>query len=87
MASTTPKNQRKRLTNDEKQKIIEDSKKPGFCRKKVMEKYGISRSAISVLLAKQKDILKKMDSSVLVSIFWIEYTIYCHHQAYYEGKE
>ena len=63
MASTTPKNQRKRLTNDEKQKIIEDSKKPGFCRKKVMEKYGISRSAISVLLAKQKDILKKMDSS------------------------
>ena len=38
MASTTPKNQRKRLTNDEKQKIIEDSKKPGFCRKKVMEK-------------------------------------------------
>ena len=56
MASTTPKNQRKRLTNDEKQKIIEDSKKPGFCRKKVMEKYGISRSAISVLLAKQKDI-------------------------------
>ena len=45
MASTTPKNQRKRLTNDEKQKIIEDSKKPGFCRKKVMEKYGISQSA------------------------------------------
>ena len=37
MASTTPKNQRKRLTNDEKQKIIEDSKKPVFCRKKVME--------------------------------------------------
>ena len=33
MASTTPKNQRKCLTNDEKQKIIEDSKKPGFCRK------------------------------------------------------
>ena len=30
MASTTPKNQRKRLTNDEKQKIIEDSKKPGL---------------------------------------------------------
>ena len=45
MASTTLKNQRKRLTNDEKQKIIEDSKKPGFCRKKVMEKYGISQSA------------------------------------------
>ena len=65
MASTTPKNQRKRLTNDEKQKIIEDSKKLGFCRKKVMEKYGISRSAISVLLVKQKDILKKMDSSVI----------------------
>ena len=37
----TPKNQRKRLSNAEKQKIIEESKKPGFCRKKTMEKYGI----------------------------------------------
>ena len=33
MASTTPKNQRKRLKNDEKQKIIEDSKKPCFLEK------------------------------------------------------
>ena len=22
-----------------------------------------------------------------LSIFWIKYTIYCYHQAYYEGKE
>ena len=31
----TPKNQRKRLSNAEKQKIIEESKKLGFCRKKL----------------------------------------------------
>ena len=39
---------RKRLTNEDKMKIIEESKQPGFCRKKTMDKYGISRSAISV---------------------------------------
>ena len=34
MAPSTPKNQRKRLSNAEKQEIIEDSLKLGFCRKK-----------------------------------------------------
>ena len=28
---------RKRLTNEDKMKIIEESKQPGFCRKKTME--------------------------------------------------
>ena len=54
---------RKRLTNEDKMKIIEESKQPGFCRKKTMDKYGISRSAISVILLKQKEFLKTMDSS------------------------
>ena len=40
MAPSTPKNQRKRLSNAEKQEIIEDSLKSGFCRKKTMEKFG-----------------------------------------------
>ena len=30
----TPRNDRKRLSNDDKLKMIEESKKPGFCRKK-----------------------------------------------------
>ena len=30
---------RKRLTNEDKMKIIEESKQPGFCRKKTMDKY------------------------------------------------
>ena len=49
----TPKNQRKRLSNAEKQKIIEESKKLGFCRKK---KYGIGRSVICDILKIQKEI-------------------------------
>ena len=52
----TPKNQRKLLSNAEKQKIIEESKKPGFCRKKTMEKYGIGRSVICNILKNQKEI-------------------------------
>ena len=48
---------RKRLTNEDKMKIIEESKQPGFCRKKTMDKYGISRSAISVILLKQKEFI------------------------------
>ena len=39
MAPSTQKNQRKRLSNAEKQEIIEDSLKSGFCRKKTMEKF------------------------------------------------
>ena len=50
MAPSTPKNQRKRLTNAEKQEIIEDSLKLGFCRKKnEMEKFGTGRNVLSNL--------------------------------------
>ena len=34
---------RKRLTLSEKQKIIEDSKLPGFNKAKTLEKYGIQQ--------------------------------------------
>ena len=50
MAPSTPKNQRKRLSNAEKQKIIEDSLKSGFCReKKIMEMFGIGGNVLSNL--------------------------------------
>ena len=38
MAPLTP--QRKRLTNEQKLRIIEDSKRPGFCRKTTMDRQG-----------------------------------------------
>ena len=42
---------------DEKAKLIEDSKKPGF-----EEKYGISSPAILNILKNQNEILKAVDS-------------------------
>ena len=59
MAPLTPK--RKRLTLLEKQKIIEDSKKPGFDKGKVLEQYGIGRSTLASLLLHQKDVLSSID--------------------------
>ena len=53
MAPLTP--QSKRLTNEQKLRIIEDSKRPGFCRKTIMDKYGISCSAISMIILKQNE--------------------------------
>ena len=50
MAPSTPKNQRKRLSNAEKQEIIEDSLNSGFCWKKTMEKIGIGRNVLSNIL-------------------------------------
>ena len=47
MAPSTPKNQRKGLSNAEKQEIIEDSLKSGFCRKKNMEKFVIGCNVLS----------------------------------------
>ena len=47
MPSITPN--RIRLTLDQKQKIIEDSKKPGFNKAKVLEQYGIGRSTLMKL--------------------------------------
>ena len=66
----TPKNHRKRLSNDDKLKIIEESKKPGFCRKKTMDKYGIGRSVICNILKNQKEILTKVQL-----FFWIKYIV------------
>ena len=51
-----PLTQRKRLTNEEKLNIIEDSKKPGFCRKKTQvtfsESWGHIRNYSCLLLSK-----------------------------------
>ena len=62
MAPSTPKNQRKRLSNAEKQEIIEDSLKSGFCRKKTMEKFRIGRNVLSNILKNQKEMLATFDS-------------------------
>ena len=56
MSPVTPK--RIRLSVAEKAKIIEDSRKPGFDKKKIEEKYGISRPAILNILKNQNEILK-----------------------------
>ena len=57
MAPSTPKNQRKRLSNAEKQEIIEDSLKSRFCRKETMEKFGIGCNVPSNILKNQKEML------------------------------
>ena len=50
----TPKTpQRRRLSLKEKIKNIEDSKKPGFDKAKVMKEYGISRPTIINILKNQ----------------------------------
>ena len=41
-----------RLTLAEKVKIIEESKKSDFCRRKICENYGISKATISGILNK-----------------------------------
>ena len=45
----------------EKQKIIEDSKKPGFDKNKICEKYGIGKSILTKILLSQKEILGFID--------------------------
>ena len=52
---------RKRLNLCEKQKIIEDSKKPGFDKNKICEKYGIGKSILTKILLSQKEILGFID--------------------------
>ena len=51
MPSLTP--QRIRLTLLQKVKIIEESKKPNFDRKKISTEFGISHATISQILKKQ----------------------------------
>ena len=60
MPPLTP--QRVRLTLSQKVKIIEDSKKAGFNRKKVSEELGISQATITQILKKQKELLTSHDS-------------------------
>ena len=59
----TPKTPR--LSLKEKIKIIEDSKKPGFDKAKVMKEYGISRPTIINILKNQFDTLKAVDSGTM----------------------
>ena len=54
---------RKRLTLSEKQKVIEDSKLPGFNKAKTLEKYGIGRSSLAKILHNQRDIVHSMAKS------------------------
>ena len=53
-----PITSRIRLNLQQKQKIIEESKKPGFKREKIINEYGINKGTLSVLLKKQKEILE-----------------------------
>ena len=59
MPSLTP--QRIRLTLLQKVKIIEESKKPNFDRKKISTEFGISHATISQILKKQKELLSSHD--------------------------
>ena len=56
---------RKRLSIQEKQEIIEESRKPGFSRSKTCEKYGCSKATLSVLLKQENQdaFLRRIDSS------------------------
>ena len=61
----TPKTPQRRLSLKEKIKIIEDSKKPGFDKAKVMKEYEISRPTIINILKNQFDTLKAVDSGTM----------------------
>ena len=73
-----PLTQRKRLTNEEKLNIIEDTKKPGFCRKKTQvtfsESWGHIRNYSCLLLSKyvrssSPSFSRNSGSLVIVDIF------------------
>jgi hypothetical protein len=62
----TPKTpQRRRLSLKEKIKIMEDSKKPGFDKAKIMKEYGISRLTVINVLKNQFETLKAVDSGIM----------------------
>ena len=50
------------LSLEEKAKLIEDSKKPGFCRKDVVAKYGINNNTITNILKSEDKIRKIIES-------------------------
>ena len=54
---------RVRLTLSQKVKIIEESKKSDFSRKKICEEYSISKATISSILKDQKTHLENYDSA------------------------
>ena len=55
---------RVRLTLSQKVKIIEESKKSDFSRKKICEEYCISKATISQILKNQKTHLEAYDSGI-----------------------
>ena len=55
---------RVRLTLSQKVKIIEESKKSDFSRKKICEEYSISKATISSILKDQKTHLENYDSGI-----------------------
>ena len=52
---------RVRLTLADKVKIIEESKKSDFCRKKICQEFGISKATIRQILKNQKIHLEAYD--------------------------
>ena len=62
MPGLTPS--RVRLTLSQKVKIIEESKKSDFSRKKICEEYSISKATISSILKDQKTHLENYDSGI-----------------------
>ena len=52
------------LTLDQKIKIIEKSRLPGFDRNKISEKYGVSKPTIASILKNKKNILDHFDKEV-----------------------
>ena len=57
-------NSRVRLTLSQKVKIVEESKKSDFSRKKICEEFGISKATISQILKNQKTHLEAYDSGI-----------------------
>ena len=55
---------RVRLTLADKVKIIEESKKSDFCRKKICQEFGISKATISQILKNKKKHLEAYDSGI-----------------------
>ena len=56
-----------RISLEAKVEIIEASKKPGFNRKDVEDKYGISRTTVATILKDQVKLLKKAMESGFIS--------------------
>ena len=60
-----PSRSRVHLTLEQKIKIIEKSRVPGFDRTKISEKYGVSKPTISSILKNNKMLLEHFDKQLL----------------------